>query len=181
METNLTNYQIVFMAFYAIFWGATFNVQGRWKAFQYPLIHHWRISLRVILSITFLNILPILYFYVILKETSLDINAIHNFQLIKSCVFLGIVPAFGIFGFYRIWLGIVEIVPDCFYFHSGNLPVQIKHVDPYYRLNVNKANNNDQPFVFLNGIGSGLVNFFVGLLYISLGYFVPCCFISQII
>jgi hypothetical protein len=45
-----------------------------------------------------------------------------------------VVPAFAVLGFYRLWLGIVEKWPDCFYAaNSGLLDDKYRHVEPVYR------------------------------------------------
>ena len=57
----------VFMLFFAIFWSAVANVQPRWKPFQFPLMLRFgHVFRRVVLAVLVLNILPILYFGLVL-------------------------------------------------------------------------------------------------------------------
>ncbi|MFH1615777.1 MAG: hypothetical protein ABIG61_11940 [Planctomycetota bacterium] len=108
----------VFTVFFAIFWGFVANVLARWKAFQsvYILKHSQELC-RVILSILCFNVIPILYFgwsLCILNNLNFNKSPLTVQEIIKV-VFCGVVPAFATFGFYRIWLGFVELRPYLFY------------------------------------------------------------------
>jgi len=126
--TQLNIAQTIFSVFYAIFWGAVFSVSGRWKHFNFGLIFDNEaphVTRRILLSKLILNILPILYFVWILCE--LNDNNLCSMQ--KKCwidfsaiVLSGIIPAFAILGFYRLWIGIVEYSPKLYYEYSWKLP-----------------------------------------------------------
>ncbi len=114
--------QSIFVVFYAIFWGAVFNVQGRWKMFQ-PILSFPQIRHRFIFSFLLLNVVPILFFswtFFRLKdtpsETLLQISA-------------GVLPAFAIFAFYRLWMGIVQCNPSYFYQNDDNSDPNLKKID----------------------------------------------------
>src|SRR5471030_1069716 len=108
----LNTSQQVFMLFYAIFWGTIANAQPRWRAFHFPLVRKMRhVKRRAILSFLLLNLCPLLLFvYVLwpLHGIAIDQNLIvGSLRLLQS-----VVPAFAVFGLYRLWIGIVEKWPD---------------------------------------------------------------------
>lgn len=110
--------QQVFMLFYAIIWGTAANAQPRWKAFAWGAAardpHSRR---RAWLSVILLNLLPLLYFVLILRVLSFHVwNDLGswNFSTAVS-VFVSIVPAFAPFGFYRIWTAVVPRYRNYFY------------------------------------------------------------------
>ena len=118
---NMT--QSIFVVFFAIFWGAVFNVQGRWKMFQ-PILSFPHIRHRFIFSFLLLNVVPILFFawtFFRLKdtpgETWLQISA-------------GVLPAFAIFAFYRLWMGVVGLTPTYFYQSKKKQDADLKNIDP---------------------------------------------------
>ena len=89
----MTTTQSIFVVFFAIFWGAVFNVQGRWKMFQ-PILSFQHIRHRFLFSLLILNVAPVLFFvwtFFRLKnnpgETLLQLSA-------------GVLSAFAIFAFY---------------------------------------------------------------------------------
>ena len=111
--TSLNTTQSVFVVFYAIFWGAVFNVQPKWKGFQFPLCFtYWHVARRVMLSILLLNVAPVAFF-------GLGIFALNKYPFRPDAsaqlALHDVIPAFAIFGFYRAWLGIVELRPKWFY------------------------------------------------------------------
>lgn len=165
-------YQTTFMVFYAIFWGATFNAQPRWKAFQLPLVGILRVvTRRVILSFITLNILPIIYFAVIFYITSCSTDKVN----VVNIIFLGVIPAFGIFGFYRLWLGIIEISPSSFYHNIGSLEGDYKYIEPTI------GNKNDNPknpdSIYIGDKKSGMLNILWAFVYISIGILTPSIYI----
>ena len=126
--------QQTFLVFYAIFWGMVANVQPKWKAFQLPLIFDFPPARhRVLLSFIVLNILPILFFgwtIWMLSGSSLKVNY-WNLGSIIELVIHSIIPAFSTFGFYRLWLGIVELKPNYFYVENSNLvPDKYRKAEP---------------------------------------------------
>lgn len=109
-----------FALFYAIFWGAVANVQPKWKAFHWPLCFikttaRKYVIKRIGLSIILLNVVPIIYFGLIVHllrsvglGTAADVSA-------RNLACYGIVPAFAVFGFSRAWLATMEYSPNTFY------------------------------------------------------------------
>ena len=117
----MTNTQTIFVVFFAIFWGAVFNVQGRWKMFQ-PILRFRHILHRFLFSILIVNVAPILFFvwtFFRLKDTAGD-----TFLQVSA----GVLPAFGIFAFYRLWMGIVEIAPTFFYQKEDEQDPDLKYI-----------------------------------------------------
>jgi hypothetical protein len=107
--------QQVFSLFYAINWGTSANAQPRWKAFAWPAVTHDRPSLyRTVLSFILLNLVPFLYFALVLKLlTTWDLSD-WNWRAFGK-VFLSTLPALAPFGFYRIWTAVVEWYSRTFY------------------------------------------------------------------
>ncbi len=119
----MTTTQEIFVVFFAIFWGAVFSVQSRWRMFQ-PLVRYPHVLRRLSLSILLGNVVPILFFVWIffrLKDTPGETV----FQILA-----GVLPAFGIFGFYRLWMGIVEFAPRAFYESKAKQHLELKDIDP---------------------------------------------------
>jgi hypothetical protein len=108
----------VFMVFFAIFWGTVASVQGRWKAFQLPLASIPRIGRRVRLSMLLLNLLPLIFFGYVLLILSDKTPSCRTWLASLQFVIIGVLPAFAVFGFYRLWLGIIERSPDKYYFKA---------------------------------------------------------------
>lgn len=115
-----------FMVFFVIFWGAIFNVQGRWKAFQFPFFGIFKKLTRRALFIVVLNVLPIIYFGIV----PWIIKDFPKQNQIQDTIFLGVIPAFGIFGFYRLWLGILELSPKLYYYDSKIPDTKYRHSEP---------------------------------------------------
>ncbi len=99
----MNNAQQIFLLFFAIFWGTAANAWPKRKPFHWPLVSHGPVLRRLILSITFLNIIPIIYFAWMLGVL----------QKAGDSVVISILPAFSVFGIYRIWLGLTECVSVC--------------------------------------------------------------------
>jgi hypothetical protein len=177
--------QQVFMLFYAIFWGAVANVQPRWKAFQLPLIGLVpKVGWRTLLSFVLLNVVPLIFFaYVlwVLPHKAVDFH----FSSYLWLSIQGVVPAFAVFGFYRLWLGVVEMWPERFYHanrkgdlnSNGTEELEEKywHVEPIYRTDHKKT--VEQPFIDI-GTNSALRNIMWALLYILVGVVAPFPFVS---
>lgn len=114
----MNEFQQVFTVFFAIFWGATFNVQPKWKPFPYPVLAHipqaWR---RLALSVLFLNLAPIAFYgwtLWVLRGAATD-SASWTPSTVLALLAGGVVPAFANFGFYRLWVGLIESMPTWFY------------------------------------------------------------------
>jgi len=170
--TDQLTLQTVFMVFYAIFWGAIFNVLPRRKPFDWPLAfqrfqHGYRKAWkRVWLSVALLNILPLIFFGYVMWALNGQAPPDHPLLLrITVIVVRGVVPAFAILGIYRIWLGITEWWPHCFYPELSNeVPEPYRHVEPVYRWGWDEALGN-RPFVEV-AHGAGRLNVVVGTCYV---------------
>lgn len=166
--------QQVFMLFFAIIWGAVANVQPRWKAFQWPLIRrHGPARNRLLLSLLVLNAIPLLLFgYVVWV-----LGAHHGPDMghpIFHLVGHGVVPAFALFGCYRLWLAIVEACPSTFYSSkvgNGGVPEKYQHSEPTYR-NTPDNTQTQLPIVHLGPDTAG-PNAGAALLYLVVGMAAP--------
>jgi hypothetical protein len=111
---QMTGLQTVFTLFFAIFWGTVANAWPRWRPFNWAFFFDRRVSLRVTWSMLMLNIAPILFFgYVFfhLGGAKADIEHWRD-------IFTAVVPAFGVFGIYRIWIAGIEFCPRRFYYQN---------------------------------------------------------------
>jgi hypothetical protein len=174
-------HQEVFMLFFAIFWGLIANVQPRWKAFQYPLFLKLTVATRrVVLAFCLMNLAPVVYFGI-----TLWIIGFRNPTNLFGLVIQGVLPAFGMFGLYRLWLATVEWKPFWFYESDfTKIPLAYQHVEPTYRLSWNEDDGKEEdkkrkpamPIVDLAS-GAALGNFWAGLVYIVLlAYLIPLLF-----
>lgn len=156
----------IFILFYAIFWGSVANVQPRWKAFQWPLIFRSKVIMRrVLLSLLLLNIMPLLYFGIIL-------SILNNSQTnsIVCLIFNGIVPAFAVFGFYRVWLGIIELNPALFYYKlPANVPLEFGKSEPNIAELWYAKEDNGCAYRNME-ITTGMANIVTGVIYIIIGF-----------
>ncbi len=91
--------------------------------FHWPLIRYPHVAARLGLSFALLNILPVLFFawvLFVLRNTQTEpINQWSAPQTLLQ-VLAGVVPAFAVFGFYRLWLAVVEFWPTRFYQCEGD-------------------------------------------------------------
>ena len=138
--------QQLFAVFFAIMWGTAANAQPRWKAFQYPLLFLKEVKWRVCLSILILNILPLLYFGIVLwclRGNSID-NKCWTISILIKIVCGSILPAFAPFGFYRFWISCVERKPSKFYREDETeaLPSSIEPTIKSLGLNSIYSNSN---------------------------------------
>ena len=98
------------------------NVQPRWKAFHWPVFFSREfptVKKRVLLSCFWLNLVPVVYFLMV-------VHRLHSASLSEKTdadalglVIYGVVPAFAIFGFCRLWLATAEWRPRTFYGSKG--------------------------------------------------------------
>lgn len=174
-------HQQVFMLFFAIFWGATANVQPRWKAFQFPLMFtqglRWNVCRRVCLALLLLNLLPIVYFGYILYSTSLPgrgpAGGDTTFIVVTKILIQGVLPALGMFGIYRLWLAIIELKPGLFYKPKpDDVPEMYRHVEPTYRLSDKEQRCPSEPVIDL-GKDTGKGNLIAALIYLIVGLISP--------
>lgn len=166
--------QTVFMLFYAIFWGAIANAQPRWKAFQWPLISKMpQVKHRVWTAVLVLNVLPLCFFaYGMWALCGRGPTTATPLTGSLHYIIRGVVPAFAVFGIYRVWLAILELNPS--YFYAAD-PIQIdkkyRHVEPTYR---HRLVSRKGPVVDL-GEDAGWGNFRAGLIYVLLAGLAPWC------
>jgi hypothetical protein len=131
-SSTINETQTVFMVFYAIVWGAIANVQPRWKPFQWPLVFlDRRVTFRVSLSVLILTILPFAFFGITLASLGDKHYHISQWSLSSALVVVvhAVVPAIANFGFYRLWLGFIELGHDYFY------NVRVQDISPAFRTN----------------------------------------------
>ena len=113
MEELMNNSQQIFLVFFAIFWGTSANAWPKWKPFLWTFFCvSSRVSLRVLWSTLMLNVVPIVYFTCMLRHLKGEVYG--------DPMLAGVIPAFAIFGFYRFWIGIMEIRPALFYYKDNN-------------------------------------------------------------
>jgi hypothetical protein len=122
MKINLP--QMIYTVFFAIFWGTVAGAWPRWKPFHLSLFHkHKKIRWRAFTAFVCLNALPVLV-------AGLTLFMLSGHGLKKDCsglgswlwlFIVGVVPAFSMFGFSRLWVGIIELSPDKFYFKRNEL------------------------------------------------------------
>lgn len=111
----MNNIQNMFLVFFAIFWGTMVAALPRWKPFQLPLfLRFGPATRRVLWSILVFNIIPLIYVALMLKILAESCGNPSERLSVAQLVLRGVVPAFAAFGFYRLWLGVVEVVPDLF-------------------------------------------------------------------
>jgi hypothetical protein len=123
-KMGLNQYQQIFTVFFAIFWGTTASVQGRWKMFNYALCRWVRpqVRNRLILSHLLGNLCPLIFFAyamgVLNRYDDIDWTVPGTMRIVIRSV----PPAFAVFGFYRLWVGIMEIRPQWYYRQHDRCP-----------------------------------------------------------
>lgn len=161
----MNNAQILFTLFFAIFWGTSASSWPRWKPFHWTLVPRLkRVAARVGLSMLVLNVSPVIVFIFILSRmsgnnlTPLPIE----FGKLSRLVIPSIVPAFSIFGLYRIWISVIEACPTLFYYTAEELPKKIREYEIEPTIETLKLSRRNWTS-----------NFVFGLLYIAISIFVP--------
>ncbi|MFA6978020.1 MAG: hypothetical protein WC209_01755 [Ignavibacteriaceae bacterium] len=153
MGLNIT--QQIFTLFFAIAWGTAANSQPRWGAFAYANIcglEGGKVFRRILLSWIILNIAPICYFVLVLG--SLNNASWNNLKLYpwSACMYwrlvLVIITAFAPFGFYKLWMGLVQVSSK----HLFSLQEIVKL--------------NDLPQHKGEAFNGGIVNMFSGLIMV---------------
>ena len=127
--------QNLFVVFFAIFWGTSSNAWPRWKPFHWTyFFEHVEIRCRVLLSVLLLNVCPILFFAAVLAWLGSGGPSTGPLEIGAWAreVFRGISPAFAVFGFYRLWFGIIESHPSVFYMTKDRLPADLHDVEPTF-------------------------------------------------
>lgn len=159
--------QAIFLVFYAIFWGAIFSVQPRWKAFHWPLFFRapHQARYRTLISVLILNLVPILFFlfgmWALGKPSLVNPSGwLLSWEYVRA-----VVAAFAIFGIFRIWLGIIELWPECFYAPIDKIPEKYRHVEPTFRRDGERTMG---AFAVDLGIDTGCPNVLSGLIYLMI-------------
>lgn len=131
-QDMMNNSQTVFFVFLAIFWGLIGNVQPRWKPFQLPLFFDLRWARRrALFAIVIFNVLPLATLILVLYLLNESSDVQRSWRLIEFTAFVGrsVLPAFAVFGFYRLWLALIEIWPRYFYARNQKeLPETIQQI-----------------------------------------------------
>jgi hypothetical protein len=125
--------QQLFVVFFAICWGTSSNAWPRWKPFHWTFVFELvQVRRRVGLSMLLLNICPIAYFAIVLAWLGKGGPTIGTLGVIDSLceVVRGIGPAFAVFGFYRIWFGLIERRSALFYLTDATLPAELVGIEP---------------------------------------------------
>jgi hypothetical protein len=161
---NLNVPQQIFVLFYAIFWGTMANALPKWKAFAVPYVFYDAPSVRrVSLAIFTLNVLPIVFFVIVLKALGGSVWQVQKWEVATLVKILAsLVPAFGIFGFYKVWMSLMQFWPNTFYSFTVIGGVQQPDQELYANLR-----NSDLDRRWACG------NLLFGFLYIILGLAVP--------
>lgn len=130
---TMTDFQSLFAIFFAIFWGTISNSWPTRKPFNWPLYDYSPVRRRLVLSVLLLNVVPLLYF-------SFVFGFLGQVTGLSKNVLLAIIPAFAVFGFYRIWLGITELKANYFYFAEKDYPPKLAatkpSIEPYFEANL---------------------------------------------
>lgn len=168
--------QQIYAVFYAIFWGAVFNVLGRWKPFNFGLIFDKEVkhvSRRILLSLLILNIFPILYFasifYILGFKGKLCEQQWKSLSEVFEMVLSGVIPAFGIIGFYHLWLYFIERKPRKYYINSHLIPCKYK---PYHNAAYEAEPGLEKLGIEPSNKHTKCKNLFAGLFYILLGFLI---------
>jgi hypothetical protein len=125
--------QQLFVVFFAICWGTSSNAWPRWKPFHWTFVFELiQVRRRVGLSIRLLNVCPITYFAIVLAwigHGGPNMGTLRVGDCLRLAV-LGISPAFAVFGFYRIWFGVIECRSSLFYLTDKTLPPELNGTEP---------------------------------------------------
>jgi hypothetical protein len=182
---DLNVHQQTFMVFFAIFWGAIFSVQGRWKAFQLPLVGCVPVvKCRVLLSFILLMVAPVAIFACVFVNLADARLSVCKYIMALQLGVYAVLPAFSVFGCYRLWLGIVERFPGAFYCRRRSrlgegLEERYWHVEPIYYTELvpdgaltdpNTMKDPPGPHVLLGRDDSAIRNIFWALVYIALAF-----------
>jgi hypothetical protein len=52
---------------------------------------------------------------------------------VRNVGFAGVVPAFFVFGIYRLWLAAIEFFPETFYYAQVDLPQELESVEQTFQ------------------------------------------------
>ncbi len=152
--------QTVFSVFFAIFWGVIANVQPKWKMFDWTQIATPCGRSRLFLAVLLFNVCPLVFFgYTIWMLIGVGVPSENwNIRIVVKLLCRGVLPAASLFGFYKLWISIMEKWPDCFY----------------------EANVKQEPAVITNvelkSKGKPWINFLVAMFYLAIAFAGPLYF-----
>lgn len=107
--------QQIFVVFFAIFWGTSANAWPRWKPFHWTFFgSSSRVTTRVLWATLLLNVVPVVYFAWMLQQLA----AVGTQAPDTRTIVVGLIPAFAIFGLYRLWFSVIEMIPRAFYYRD---------------------------------------------------------------
>jgi hypothetical protein len=108
--------QQIFLVFYAIFWGTSATSWPKWLPFHYTFVFiSCRVARRVTWSFVMLNVVPVAFFVWAMLQLGRHTSPVLDWREILE----GVVPAFAFFGFYRVWISVIQRFPTCFYYKDG--------------------------------------------------------------
>jgi len=117
--------QVIFTLFFAISWRIVSNVLPRWKPFHFALCFRrdfWQPTRRFLTAVIMLDLLPWIVFVLVfhwLRGLTLlpdKWTCWNTFLLIPRAILPGLVP----FGFYHLWISVIEWWPLAFYAQNQN-------------------------------------------------------------
>ena len=112
--------QAIFTLFFAISWGIVSNVLPRWKPFHFAMFGERRFPQplhRAVVAFLLFNALPWLFFVSVLlslggaESMAREWNIWLALCIIPRAIIPGLVP----FGFYRVWVAVIQYFPSWFY------------------------------------------------------------------
>lgn len=124
--------QQIFSIFFAISLGMIASVQSRWKFFNYPLFSEKETRNRIILSLIIFNLVPIIYFAFIIYFLKIQDICPKQWNIINILLisFYGYIPSLAAYGFYRLWIGLIEKNPKRYYKNSQkDIPIQFQRIN----------------------------------------------------
>lgn len=161
---QLTFPQQIFTLFFAIFWGAAANGQTRYKPFGW--LGDRASWYRIGLSIVLLNLLPIAYFVLVLWLLRGWVWQLEDWQLTTALKMGGaVVPGFGIFGFYRLWIAVIQKFGSTLY---RRLPEGLQRIESAAQTASAQRNVSDlDPALARGNLFSGFLYLFVPLVLLG--------------
>lgn len=171
MDIQLNISQQIFSIFFAIAWGTSSNVWGRWKPFNWPAAvfaspPRWRAGL----SLVVLNVLPMAFYIWIvwLLRGKVQTDPFATLGSSYIAVLPSVIPAIAVFGFWRIWLAFVQMYPECFYFTDDAARKTV--------LAEREVNTDQEPTVHSLEIAkwAAMPNLLIALAYLGIGAVFAC-------
>jgi hypothetical protein len=164
----LNEAQAIFTLFFAISWGIVSNLLPHWKPFHYAMWWRrgfWQPTRRILAAFTILNLIPPVFFVVILiclrgdALTKDEWTLAAAFLLIPRAILSGLVP----FGSYHLWIAMIQQWPTFFYAKNQQA------VPEGFRVPSDSAPNEpDVESLHLRSPGAPQ-NFCFGVIYLAFG------------